>query len=167
MVDVHKKGRIDYGEFLQMLVPGPTHTKPSMFHDSYRSYMRKGTFYSLVPQGIAPIRLGTQGQHEYMPQVCFPLHFFLLLTFQYTGKFEQVGKLSMADIQQVIRKKLGNQHVLWQGLLLQRDPDKTGYISKELLLQVLRKLDIFITLPQLEEVISAHRVNTNGDQVTG
>jgi hypothetical protein len=89
------------------------------------------------------------------------------LTFQYIGKFEPVGKLSMADIQQVIRKKLGNQHVLWQGLLLQRDPDKTGYISKELLLQVLRKLDIFITLPQLEEVILAHRVNTNGDQVTG
>lgn len=127
-VDVHKKGRIGYGEFLSMLVPQGD-TKPSMHHDSFKSYMRRGSFYSLVPQGVAPMRLSTQ------------------------GKLTPVGKLSVADIQQVMKKKLGNQYCNLKLLLQQRDPDNTGLVSKEKVLQVLRKyFDIFITLPQLQEV---------------
>ena len=127
-MDVHKKGRIGYKEFLTMLVPHGDN-KPSMFHDSFKSYMRKGSFYSLVPQGVAPIRLGSQ------------------------GKFTPVGKLNLSDIQQVIKKKIGNQINSFLALLKQRDPDGTGFLSKSLLLQVLRKLDVFITFPQLEEVM--------------
>ena len=126
-VDVHKKGRIGYGEFLEMLVPRGD-MKPAMHHDSFKSYMRKGSFYSLVPQGVAPIRMGTQ------------------------GKMTPLGKLSVADIQQVMRKKLGSQHQSLVSLLQHRDPDGTGFVSKNLLLQVLRKLDVFISLSQLEEV---------------
>lgn len=55
--------------------------------------MRRGSFYSLVPQGVAPIRLGTQ------------------------GKYEPVGRLSAADIQHVMKKKLGNQYHILQTLL--------------------------------------------------
>ena len=127
-VDVHKKGRIGYKEFLSMLVPQGD-DKPSMFHDSFKSYMRKGSFYSLVPQGVAPIRLGTQ------------------------GKMTPVGKLSLSDINQVIKKKIGIQCNNFIALLKQRDPDGTGFVSKSMLLQVLRKLDVFITHPQLEEVM--------------
>ena len=111
-----------------MLVPQGDN-KPSMFHDSFKSYMRKGSFYSLVPQGVAPIRLGTQ------------------------GKMTPVGKLSLSDINQVIKKKIGIQCNNFVTLLKQRDPDGTGFVSKSMLLQVLRKLDVFITLPQLEEVM--------------
>jgi Ca2+-binding EF-hand superfamily protein len=127
MVDVHKKGRIAYADFLKVLVPKGDH-KPSTHHDSFRSYMRKGSFYSLVPQGVAPIRLNTQ------------------------NRMTPVGRLSLADVQQVMMKKLKNQQKNLQMLLQQRDPDGTGYISKSLLLQVLRKLDVFIMHPQLEEV---------------
>ena len=126
-VDVHKKGRIGYGEFLSMLVPRGDN-KPSMYHDSFKSYMRKGSFYSLVPQGVAPVRLGTN------------------------GKLTAVGRLSVRDIQQVMRKKLSAQYTNMKALLDQRDQDATGFVSKHLLLQVLRKLDVFITTPQLEEV---------------
>jgi hypothetical protein len=110
-----------------MLVPRGDN-KPSMYHDSFKSYMRKGSFYSLVPQGVAPVRLGTN------------------------GKLTAVGRLSVRDIQQVMRKKLSTQHQNMKVLLDQRDQDATGFVSKNLLLQVLRKLDVFITIPQLEEV---------------
>lgn len=125
---MHKKGRIGYGEFLSMLVPRGDN-KPSMYHDSFKSYMRKGSFYSLVPQGVAPVRIGSN------------------------GKLTAVGKLSLRDIQQVMRKKLSTQCTNMKSMLEQRDPDATGFVLKHLLLQVLRKLDVFITLPQLEEVM--------------
>ena len=111
-----------------MLVPRGDN-KPSMYHDSFKSYMRKGSFYSLVPQGVAPVRIGSN------------------------GKLTAVGKLSLRDIQQVMRKKLSTQCTNMKSMLEQRDPDATGFVLKHLLLQVLRKLDVFITLPQLEEVM--------------
>ena len=135
-VDVHKRGRIGYGEFLSMLVPRGDN-KPSMYHDSFKSYMRKGSFYSLVPQGVAPLRIGTN------------------------GKLAAVGKLSVRDIQQVMKKKLSTEYTNMKSLLDHRDQDGTGFVSKHLLLQVLRKLDVFITLPQLEEVQRLPRFLSN------
>jgi len=62
-VDVHQKGRIDYAEFLSMLVPRGDNKQSLPHHDSFKSYMRRGSFYSLVPHGVAPIRLSTQVRH--------------------------------------------------------------------------------------------------------
>jgi len=142
-VDVHQKGRIGYAEFLSMLVPRGDNKQSLPHHDSFKSYMRRGSFYSLVPHGVAPIRLSTQ------------------------GKLTPVGKLSVTDIQQVMKKKLGSRvgSLNLKALLLQRDPDDTGFVSKEMVLQVLRKLDVFITLPQLQEVLVVQGVASHGENV--
>ena len=140
-VDVHKRGRLSYEDFLQQLVPKLDMQQPQDSRDASKLYMPRGSFYSQLPHGVAPIRVNTQ------------------------QRMSPTSKLSLSDIQNVIRKKLKNQEQEFHALLKQRDEFNSGFVEKQMMLQALRKLDVFIVLSQLEELLDKQGIHSHGDCV--